>query len=106
MVVLVRLPWIFRYWSLEFQPLPWIHIVQMLAHWPIGIPLHDQINVTLLVLVANGRVWPYNRLLHLRTLVLRQERRGNLQSGYIISVWKSKAKLLRVVVDVFDGFKL
>ena len=104
--MLVRFPRIFRYWSLKVQPLPGVHVVQMLAHWPIGITLHDQINITLLVLVANGRVWPYNRLLHLWTLILRQERRRNLQSGYIITVWKSEAELLRVVVDVFNGFKL
>ena len=104
--MLVRFPRVFRYWSLKVQPLPWVHIVHMLTHRPIGIPLHDQINVPLLVLVANGRVWPYNRLLHLWTLILRQERRRNLQSGYIIAVWKSKAELLRVMVDVFNRFKL
>ena len=77
----------------------------MIAHGPIGIPFHNQINVTFLILVANRRVWPYNRLLHLGALILRQKRRRNLQSGYIILVWKGKAEFLRIVVDVFDGFK-
>ena len=104
--MLVWLPWIFRYWSLKIQPLSGSHVVQMFAHGPVGIPLHDQIDVTFLVLVANGRVWPYNRLLHLWTLIFRQKRGRNLQSGYIIFVGESKAELLRIVVDVFDGFKL
>lgn len=105
-VVLVRLPWVFRYWSLKVQPLSGSHVVQMLAHGPVRIPLYDQINVTFLVLVANRRVWPYDWFLHLRTFILGQKRRRNLQSGDIIFVWKSKAELLGVVVDVFNGFKL
>ena len=80
--------------------------MQMLAHGPVGIPLHHQIDVTFLVLVANGRVWPDNRFFQIRAFVLRQKRRRNLQPGYIIFVGESKSELLRIVVDVFDGFKL
>ena len=104
--MLVRLPRILGDRALEIQPLIRLHAVQMLAHGPILIPLDHEINVALRVLVADGRVWPDDRLLHLGPLVPRQQRRRDRQARDGLAVREREAELLRVVVQLLDGFEL
>jgi len=97
-IVLIRRPRVFGYRALEIQPLSGLHVVQMLAHRPVRVPLDHEIYISLLILIARRRVWSYNRLLHLGPLVLRQQRRGDLQPGHIVGIRQCEAELFRVVV--------
>ena len=106
MIMLVGLPRILRYRPLEIQSLIRLHIMQMLAHRPIRIPLDHQINVALRILIADRRVWPYDRFLHLRPLVFRNQRGRDLQARDIILVRQREAEFLRVVVELLDGLEL
>ena len=80
--------------------------MQMLAHRPIRISLHHQINIPLGVLIARRRIRPDDRLVHFRTLILSQEGRGDGKARDVIAVGKGEAKFFRVVVDLFYGFEL
>lgn len=53
--------------------------------------------------IARGRVWPDNRLLHLRALVLRDQSASDIETADIVWVLESEAKLLGVVVDVLHA---
>ncbi len=104
--MLVRLPFIFRNRPLEIQPLIRLHVMHMLAHRPIRIPLHQQIHIPPRILVARRRIRPNDRLLHARPLILRQQRRRDLQPGDIIFIRQREPEFLRVVVDFLDGLEL
>lgn len=105
MIMLVRLPRILRNRPLEIQPLIRLHAVHVLAHDPILIPLDHEINVALGVLVANRRIRPDDRLLHLGPLVPRQQRRCDRQARDGIAVGQREAEFLRVVVQLLDGLE-
>ena len=105
-VMLVRLPRILGDRSLEFQPLIGLHVMQMLAHGTVRIPLDHEIEIALCILVADGRIRPYDRLLHLRALVLCQQRRGDGEARDVVAVGEREAEFLRVVVEFLDGFEL
>ncbi len=76
--------------------------MQMLTHRAPRIPLHHQVDVSLLVFVAGRRIWPNCRLLHLWAFVLRQQSRRDLQARHIVGVGEGEAELFRVVVYFFD----
>lgn len=80
--------------------------MQVFAHGSVGISLDHQIYIPLLILIARRGVRSYHRFFHLRPLVLRQQRRGDLQSGDIVGIWKRETELFRVVIDLFYRFEL
>lgn len=106
MIMLIRLPRIFRDGPLELQPLLGLHIMQVLAHRSIGIPLNHKVNIPFRVLIARRRIRPDDRLVHLGALILSQERRRNRKARDVIAVWEGEAEFFRVVVDLLDGFEL
>lgn len=106
MIVLVRLPRILGDRPLEIQPLIWLHAVQVLAHGPILIPLDQEIDISLCILVADRRVRPDDRLLHLSALVPRQQRRRDRQARDGLAVGQREAEFLGIVVDFLDRLEL
>lgn len=80
--------------------------MQMLAHHALWIPLNDQIDISLLIFVADRRVRANRWLLHLGAFVLCQQRRRDLQTRDAIGIGERKAEFLCVVVDVFYGLEL
>lgn len=58
------------------------------------------------ILIARGRIWSYDRLVHVRPLILRQQRAGNRQTRDIVLVGQGEAEFLRVGADLLDAFEL
>ena len=104
--MLVRLPRILGNGPLEIQPLIRLHLMHVLAHGTVWIPLDHEIDIPLCILVADGRIRPYDRLVHLRALVLCQQRRGDGEARDVIAVGEREAEFLGVVVEFLDGFEL
>ena len=103
--MLVRLPRILGNRPLERQPLIRLHVMQMLAHRPIRIPLDQKINISLCILIARRRVRSDDWFFHFRTLVLRKQCRRDGEARDVIAVGEREAEFLRVVVDFLDGFE-
>ena len=80
--------------------------MHVLAHGTVGIPLNQEIDIPFCILVADGRIRSYDRLLHLRALVLGQQGRGDGEARDVIAVGEGEAEFLGVVVDFLDGFEL
>jgi len=96
--VLVRRPRVFRKGTFDIEPLTRNHVVQMARHGPIGVFLDDEVEVALLVCVADGRVRADCGLLLLGSFVLRQNRRSNMQPTDLVCLWQLKPQLLDIVV--------
>lgn len=76
--------------------------MHVLGHHAAGVFLDEQVDVPRSVLVGNGSVRADGRLLHLRALVLGDERAGDVEAGDGILLVQLEAELLSVVVDVLN----
>lgn len=73
LVVLVGGPGVLGDGALEVESLTGTHVVHVLGHGAVGVALDDEVDVSFGILVADGRVWSDDGLLHLGTLVLGEE---------------------------------
>ena len=102
----IRRPDVLRHRPLKTQPLVDFHIMHVLAHRSPRVLLNNQLHIPLLILIVRRRIRTYNRLLHPRTHILRNQRRRHHQPGNIIRIGKREPEFLRVMVDRLDGLEL
>ena len=98
-VVLVGLPRVLGNGALHLKGLSGSHAVHVLGHDAARVPLDDEVDVAGGVLIRNRSVGADSRLLHLRALVLGDERAGDVETGYGILLIQLETQLLGVVVD-------
>lgn len=102
-VVLVGLPRVLRDGALHLELLADSHVVHVLRHNATGVLLDNEVEVALGILVGNGSVRTDGGLLHLRALVLGDERAGDIEARNGILFVQLEAQLLGVVVDDLHG---
>jgi len=106
MLVLVGLPRVLGDGTLYVQPLAGHHVVQVGRHRPVGVLLDQQIDVSLLSLVADGSVRPDNGLVGPNGVIFRQDGRRDVQTRDHVVLGQAQPQTLGVVVDELNVLQL